>query len=238
MSEAALGDPPPDDWLLAAECSLGLLDETERFAAERRVRRERAFALQVAAWDMRFSALHDEVAAVEPPAALKARIDEELFGGAARAPSPWRQDARAGLLPIWRAAALAFAALSIVCLALLARPLLSPAPPRLIAALAPTGDQMLAFVSIDVAARQIDVSGLGVDPGAGDVELWLIPSGGAPRSLGLLERGAVSTKSFGADLTALLIEGAALAISLEPEGGSPTGVPTGPVVALGQLKRF
>jgi anti-sigma-K factor RskA len=36
----------------------------------------------------------------------------------------------------------------------------------------------------------------------------------------------------------LLGEGAALAISLEPKGGSPTGAPTGPVVALGALKRF
>ena len=33
-----------------------------------------------------------------------------------------------------------------------------------------------------------------------------------------------------------LAQGAVLAISLEPKGGSPTGKPTGPVVASGDLK--
>jgi anti-sigma-K factor RskA len=33
-----------------------------------------------------------------------------------------------------------------------------------------------------------------------------------------------------------LAQGAVLAISVEPAGGSPTGQPTGPVVATGDLK--
>jgi anti-sigma-K factor RskA len=32
-------------------------------------------------------------------------------------------------------------------------------------------------------------------------------------------------------------EGATLAVSLEPTGGSPTGQPTGPVIASGKLER-
>jgi anti-sigma-K factor RskA len=38
-------------------------------------------------------------------------------------------------------------------------------------------------------------------------------------------------------LRVLFAAGAALAVSLEPPGGSPTGAPTGPIVGLGQLGR-
>lgn len=241
MSDAGALEPPSDDGLLAAEFALGLTEGPERLALERRLRRDRAFAVLVGAWDVRFAAFHGAVADAAPPASLKSRIDEELFGNPARAPSHPRASRSASALPFWRAAALAFAAMTIVCLALLARPLLSPtpaAPQRLIAALAPADAATLAFVSVDLAARRLDISELGVDPGAGDAELWVIPPGGAPRSLGLLQRGAATTKSLGADLMALLAEGAALAVSLEPQGGSPTGAPTGPVVALGPLKRL
>ena len=65
-------------------------------------------------------------------------------------------------------------------------------------------------------------------------ELWLVPpAGGAPRSLGLIDmthplRLVLSDPEYGAT-------DAALAVSMEPEGGSPTGLPTGPVVASGPL---
>ncbi len=40
------------------------------------------------------------------------------------------------------------------------------------------------------------------------------------------------------DLLRLASAGAKLAVSLEPEGGSPTGSPTGPVIAVGALARI
>jgi anti-sigma-K factor RskA len=241
MSDHRLDDLPPDDWLLAAEYSLGLPDGAERLHLDRRVRRDRTFAAQVAIWDIRLAALLGEAAEVAPAAALKARIDEELFASIAPAPATAPRKSLVGALSFWRAAALAFAALTAICLALLARPLLSPSPAaaqRLIAALGPADAATLAFVSIDVAARRLEVSGLGVDPGVGDAELWVIPPGGAPRSVGLLARSGATTIALGADLMAMMAEGAALAVSLEPKGGSPTGAPTGPVVALGALKNF
>ena len=38
-------------------------------------------------------------------------------------------------------------------------------------------------------------------------------------------------------LASLLQQGATIAISVEPPGGSPTGAPTGPVVASGALTK-
>ena len=40
-----------------------------------------------------------------------------------------------------------------------------------------------------------------------------------------------------ADLRGRITEGATLAVSLEPFGGSPTGQATGPVIAVGQTYR-
>jgi len=69
-----------------------------------------------------------------------------------------------------------------------------------------------------------------------DFELWLIVGDSAPRSLGLVREGTRPARA--ADLSEDLIEGVTLAVSLEPQGGSPEPVPTGPVVAVGQLKKI
>jgi anti-sigma-K factor RskA len=240
MSDSRSDDAPPEDWLLAAEFALGLVDGADQLAIERRLRADRAFSAQIAAWEIRLAALYGDVGEITPPAGLKARIDAELFESLSLEPARINRSPISAAVTFWRFVALSFAALSIICLAILARPLLSPpsAPHRLIAALAPADAATLAVISIDIAARRLDVRGLAIDPGEGDAELWVIPPGGAPRSLGLLDRSALSTKSIGADLMALIAENAALAISLEPKGGSPIGAPTGPVVALGALRKL
>ena len=67
-------------------------------------------------------------------------------------------------------------------------------------------------------------------------ELWILPAEGPPLSLGLLP---VDTRSLESPLSpaalAALPNATGLAISLEPEGGSPTGLPTGPVVYQASL---
>jgi anti-sigma-K factor RskA len=68
-------------------------------------------------------------------------------------------------------------------------------------------------------------------------ELWSVPPQGNPRSLGLIS-AARATVIPRDRLPATLLKGgtAALAVSIEPPGGSPTGVPTGPVVFAGQVQ--
>jgi len=63
-------------------------------------------------------------------------------------------------------------------------------------------------------------------------ELWLLPeAGAAPRSLGLLPVAQEeSNYQIPQALIELLKSASGLAISLEPDGGSPTGAPTGPVL--------
>ena len=68
-------------------------------------------------------------------------------------------------------------------------------------------------------------------------ELWSVPPQGAPRSLGLINSDGLTLLDR-KKLPATLLRGgtAALAVSLEPPGGSPTGAPTGPVVYAGKLQ--
>jgi anti-sigma-K factor RskA len=67
------------------------------------------------------------------------------------------------------------------------------------------------------------------------LELWLIAPGGKPRSLGLIEAGRAIHINLPADLIGHVAADTTLAVSLEPPGGSPTGQPTGPVIANGKL---
>jgi anti-sigma-K factor RskA len=67
------------------------------------------------------------------------------------------------------------------------------------------------------------------------MELWLIPPGEKPHSLGLIDPNRPVTISVPEDLLSKVSSEAILAVSLEPPGGSPTGQPTGPVIANGKL---
>jgi len=69
------------------------------------------------------------------------------------------------------------------------------------------------------------------------LELWSVPPQGAPRSLGLISASGTTVLAR-ERLPAGLLKGgtAALAVSVEPPGGSPTGAPTGPVVFAGKLQ--
>src|SRR5260370_24305031 len=70
-------------------------------------------------------------------------------------------------------------------------------------------------------------------------ELWLIPSGETrPRSLGLVQPGQPIRLDIPSDLAGRVTPDATLAVSLEPPGGSPTGLPTGPVVAAGKFSNL
>jgi anti-sigma-K factor RskA len=76
---------------------------------------------------------------------------------------------------------------------------------------------------------------MGMDAGGRTPELWVIPADGKPRSLGVVPEKAAAAMTVPPEHRAMLAEGVTLAVSLEPEGGSPTGAPTGPVVMTGTM---
>ena len=84
--------------------------------------------------------------------------------------------------------------------------------------------------------HSIGLSHVSGDRAAGrDFELWVIEGNDAPESLGVIPVGANVRIAVSPELERKIAAGSVFAISLEPEGGSPTGAPTGPVVAAGGL---
>lgn len=112
---------------------------------------------------------------------------------------------------------------------------LPPTAPPFAARLAPTGgaDAFLAVYDPDAATLSIRRADGTPRPGRAQ-EVWLIAGEAAPVSLGLLDAEGRASIAVPADLQAML-PGAILAVSDEPPGGSPTGAPTGDVLALGEV---
>jgi anti-sigma-K factor RskA len=231
---------------VAAEFALGLLEGEERAQAERRMASDADFAREVARWRGRFATLNSETTDRRPPSGLWGRIEAALNGSA---PANDNVVALRRERTIWRSATAAMtavaAALALILL-LQPRPTVAPTPtPPQPAASAP----MVAIVGGDAAAKVVvswepsakrmivAVAGnLPVDARHSH-ELWVIPADGKPRSLGVLGTSKQAHMQLANALADLLQQGATIAISVEPKGGSPTGAPTGPVVASGALAR-
>jgi anti-sigma-K factor RskA len=83
----------------------------------------------------------------------------------------------------------------------------------------------------------VRASALAAPPTGRDYELWALPKGGAPVSLGLLPyRHALARRDLSAAQQQALANATQLAVSVEPTGGSPTGQPTGAVVFVVPLR--
>lgn len=207
--------PLDEDDALAAEYVLGVLALTDRMAVEARMKNDTAFAARVTAWEMRLDGLnegYDEVAAPD----LMPKIEARLF--------PTQKRTRRPLFG-WLAGALTAAAVAVAAVVLLV-----PAPPAPVVATLGEADAPLRFEArFDGAALSVTrVAGTPAPQGQVQ-EVWIIAPDAAPVSLGLLD---------GESLTVAYPQAPAgwtLAVSLEPAGGSPTGAPTGPVLAAGTI---
>ena len=222
--------PPELVERLAAEYVLG----TMRGGARRRMEalmRDRADArLAVWRWERSLDELTRGVAPQRPPKSVWRGIGRRLAADRhrPRASRGWPR------LLLAAAAAAAFA--------FWLGTLMPPAPqPDRIAVFADDAAQALWIVSADRQARKLVAEATGVAAAVDDqaYELWALPQGAAPRSLGLLQVAAGRYEtSIDPESIAAIENSAGLAISLEPSGGSPTGLPTGPIVYQAALVRL
>jgi anti-sigma-K factor RskA len=227
-----------DEDFLAADYVLGLLDAADRRRAEARLAADPAFAAEVAALEATLAPLADEVAEVAPSPALWPRIAAALAPDGAPA-------GRARLwdnLGFWRALSFAaggLAAASLAAVGVLVWLAVSPAPRQpmpLVASLAESSGPGHIMVTVDRSRGMIMVMPAAMPATGSQVpQLWVIPPGGTPRSLGMVDAEKPMTMKVPPELMAALTPRAMLALSMEPPGGSPTGQPTGPVVASGHL---
>lgn len=235
---------PLDDELeaWAGEYVLGLLTGEERDRFERRLAGDVRLNRLIIAWQLQLQPLADAIEPIEPPQRLWQRIDSSLA-----APSALRQQRSVRMrsrrvrwwerVGFWRGWAMGATAVAVALAAfLVVRPSLGPGP-RLIAVLNAQGGQPGVLFTAElpgsnyVARAILDIS---TSPRAH--ELWLLPGAEtAPISLGLLAPDATTRRPLPTSTAQLLKPGAAVAVSEEPAGGSPTGQPTGPVIYVGTL---
>jgi anti-sigma-K factor RskA len=133
---------------------------------------------------------------------------------------------------LWRGLSLAATAAALV-LAVMLRT--APvAGPQYVAVFSGEQAQPLWVVSADLERGSMSIRPVNASAPAPDksYELWVLPAGGAaPRSMGLLPTTGPSVETaLPENIRAVLASAQTLAISVEPEGGSPTGAPTGPVI--------
>lgn len=223
---------------LAADYVLGVLDAAGRRRAEARLAADPAFAAEVARLEATLAPLAAEVPEVAPPEQVWWRIAAKLGSGEApqKAGRLWEN------LAFWRRLSFAAGGLAIASLAAVAvLAWFVTAAPRsqampLVASLVESRGPGHLMVTVDPSHGMVMVVPAAMPPGVPGVpQLWVILPGGAPRSLGIVGAKEPTMLKLPAELMAKMRPKVMLAISMEPPGGSPTGRPTGPLVASGHL---
>ena len=225
---------------LAAEYVLGTLRGHARERFKRYLRDDAELRLRVIAWEERLTPLASALPERRPPARVWRNIAARLKFGTT-------QTERRGFwnsLAFWRGLGLAASGFAVALLAVVISRPLAPEPT------APVGEAVPAYVALlndaktqkpvllvsagrdsnELIIRMIADQTLTEDQA---LELWALPPQGNPRSLGLVNAAGRTTIRLAASAGEALGAVPALAVSLEPRGGSPTGLPTGPVLYSG-----
>jgi anti-sigma-K factor RskA len=94
-------------------------------------------------------------------------------------------------------------------------------------------------VDLDAGGDRLEVDALVAVsvPDARSRELWALPEGEAPVSLGLMPASGSVELALDARQRAALEATKNIAVSDEPAGGSPTGAPTGDVLYIAAIVR-
>jgi anti-sigma-K factor RskA len=114
----------------------------------------------------------------------------------------------------------------------------APQPAQFVAVLQRDGGSPAFIMTVDVNSKEFTVRRAGADAPAGrSFELWMVSDRfpNAPRSLGVIGATDFTTKPALQQFDAATINAAIYAVTLEPEGGSPTGAPTTPPIYAGKL---
>jgi anti-sigma-K factor RskA len=221
---------------LAGEYVLGTLDATERAVVAARRQRERELDAAISAWEARLAPLMDEIAPIAPPDHLLDLIMGQIGGVAGNNEIALLQRR----LRTWRIATLAACAVAASLVLFVAMSTRAPPLPgqNFVAVLQHDAASPAFIVSVDVAARSLTIRPVAAAPQTDrSYELWLVSKRlSAPRSLGVVQNAAFTVASSRlSGLPRKVVRDSTFAVTLEPLGGSPSGLPTGPILYSGTL---
>ena len=224
---------------LAAQYVLGTLRGPARRRFSRLIMQHSAISEAVNSWELYLNSLGEQLPDVAPDNDVWRKIEQRLgFIQAQKiasqvepAPTSKSEPSNVVRIPekkprLWQALAGLASAAAVVLAVLLVQ--MQPAPISEATQIAVINNQQADLLwSIEITDEEIAVratKALQAKQGV-DYELWIVPEdGSAPVSLGLLPKDGAST--LVKPLVFEQINIAALAVSLEPLGGSPNGSPT------------
>lgn len=222
---------------LAAEYVLGTLSRAARARMTRLARGNETVAAALRSWEGRLLPLLESLPPVSPPErvwpAILGRIQDSRESA-----SIWTN------LGLWRGLTLAGFATALALVVVLLTPRPETAMETLVAVLAGQDARPALVVSADRSGRTLTLKAVAPIQPVSDrvLQLWALPEQGAPRSLGLIPVSGAGAGVVRVNLPTpagqALQNIPALAVSLEPPGGSPTGLPTGPVLYSGPIQRL
>ena len=228
------GDSRRDE-VIAGDYVLGVLSAEDRRKVEARMATDRNFAAMVSRWQSNLASLDAAYEPVALPPHVYAAIERRIFDAATDTrPSPglWNS------LALWRSLALASLAAVVVMAGAMAG-LFSSAPSgqRLVADLAGQGNAVNLVARFDAASGRLSLTPAAASQAEEkSLELWLIKGDDPPISLGVLPQSGEGGILLAPGMHRQLTPGSTLAVSIEPLGGSPTGAPTGAVIAQGRAR--
>ena len=216
---------PNELHILAGEYVLGVLEPGAAREVAEALAGHDALRRAVTFWEERLHPLAALAPSAEPPKDLWRRIEKRIDGlGRARAPLTRS-------LAFWRGAtALATAVAAGLALYIAVTP---PSEPRYVAVLhAPQGIEPAFVATGGEKGLLVHAVATAAAPENRAFELWAIPKGEKPQSLGLIPAdGRLDLDR----LPTSLGDGVTLAITIEPKAGAPHSAPSSAPVFLGTV---
>ncbi len=218
-----------DDIALAAELAMRLLSPADEAQARARMTCDAAFAAEVQSWEERLMPMASHLAA-PPPAHVWEKVQAQI--------APAASQDRAGPVRFWQGLSfVSMAAAAVLGVMLINQPVPAPQPTSapMIAALSAEGGNAAVTASFDASNGELIITPVSLNTGKLYPELWVIPEGQKPTSLGVVEADKPTRHTLPPELRALMASGATLAITPERAEGAPGGNPTGAVIAAGKI---
>lgn len=219
---------------LAAEYVLGTMRGSARRRFERLMMDSYKARNAVWEWEQQINPMVEALPGQAPPRKIWKKIEQRI--------NPQQQKSESTLW-FWRSWSAVSAALVIVlAIAITQQALIQPGQPDQIAMFNDEQAKPLWLITTNsrtgkLVVKPINAQAVAVDNQA--FELWMLPKQGNPQSMGLMPvSGSAVETVLSPQLLNILQNSDGLAISLEPEGGSPTGLPTGPVVYQAPIVNF
>lgn len=224
-----------DDY--AAEYVLGTLDHAERIQVAVLRASDAAMDVAVTAWEKRFAPFNTLIPEAQPSPDLFGKIERRVLTLPKEPERPFGEEDKSRF-GWWQAAALV-ASLAFLIITAVGKygPQTPATPPPMVAVLQTEPSKPMFVVSLNRKTAMIEVQTMTeAAPANKNYELWFIPKGAtAPHPMGVL-----SAKTFQMPMPDMPHEemmNVTIAVSLEPAGGSPTGLPTGPVIVTGHFEQ-